>query len=128
MGVGPYYSNRKRNMGLSPISSSRSDDNYSPAVTQSVNPDPERFEVMKHQQIGDFLLLMVKYPNCTNYEGKKILVYYKIDLGKMLSQRSLDPHFCNNAKVVSPVARFEPTDRGWKMAELLCSAWKEDKK
>ncbi|AXQ68414.1 hypothetical protein HOT99_gp203 [Caulobacter phage CcrBL10] len=32
----------------------------------------------------------------------------------------LDPHFTDDRKVISPVARFEPTERGWIMA-LACA-------
>jgi hypothetical protein len=39
------------------------------------NPDPKNFKIIKTQQIGESLILMVNYPNCTNFEGDKILFY-----------------------------------------------------
>jgi len=56
----------------------------------------------------------VKYWNATNYEGVKILVYQ----GALPAR--LDPHFCDKHK--SPIARFEPTERGWMMAAAFASS------
>jgi hypothetical protein len=87
---------------------------------KSPNPNPENFEVKAIEKIGDFYLITIFYPDCTTFEGMKILVYYKIDIKKLLLQKSLDPHFSMNKKFISPVARFEPTRRGIEMAISFC--------
>lgn len=93
-------------------------DSYiSPAITG--NPDPSKYEILRHKQDGDILVIEIHYPDCTNYEGKKILVYEGITLSELKLQKMIDPHFSESKEFVSPIARFEPTDRGWDMANLF---------
>jgi hypothetical protein len=61
---------------------------------------------------------MVRYPDATNYEGKKIIVY-KFPLAVIMEKTRLDPHFCDKERCVSPFARFEPTEDGWRSAKHL---------
>lgn len=62
-------------------------------------------------------ILAVQYPGCTNYEGKKVLVFegdmvkFLIKLAKL---KCLDPHFCEENNLI---ARFVPTIKG---IELAC--------
>lgn len=98
------------------------------------NPNPTNFQIVASYQIAKFLIMKVNYPDCTNYEGNKILVYYDVTLKQLLDQKSIDPHFSNNPEKHSPVARFVPTDEGWMMAEDLANAltwhyhnWKKKK-
>lgn len=84
------------------------------------NPDPKNFKIIKSNKIGTYLVVMVNYPDCTNYEGNKILIYYNCSIDDLLKQGSIDPHFSENKKFFSPIARFEPTDRGWTHARLFC--------
>jgi len=83
---------------------------------QPHNPDPNNFVIIRTEQIGRFLLLLVQYPDCTNYEGKKILMYIGITLEDIFKQGHIDPHFSNNKKFHSPIARFIPDNIGWNMA------------
>jgi len=80
------------------------------------NPDPSNFKILTYMQYDSgYIILLVQYLDCTNYEGKKIMVYestYK----EIIEQKSLDPHFSENKTKISPIARFEPTDKGWSMA------------
>lgn len=80
------------------------------------NPDPNNFRVKRYTTVGDGLVVEVHYPNCTNYEGRKILVYVGVKIGDLLRQGSIDPHFCECSAYYSPVARFEPTENGWGLA------------
>jgi len=78
---------------------------------------------------------VVQYPDCTNYEGRKVLLFKDVKLQDLKKQKLLDPHFSENPKYFSPVARFEPTGLGLKMAQVLahsmmaysssryCSVW-----
>jgi len=105
-------------MGLSPHRYSNCScdcDLYYKAPTP--NPNPKNFEILETQSFGAWTVAKVKYPDATNYEGTKILVY-RATLNKLASQKELDPHFCEKGHL-SPFARFEPTEAGWKVAIAL---------
>ena len=83
------------------------------------NPNPSNFEIIRLESYDGWLVVEILYPNCTNYEGRKLMVFNctKEDLYNM---RTIDSHFCDNSHM-SPFARFEPTERGW-AAALNCIA------
>jgi len=85
------------------------------------NPDPNNYTIKKTEQIREYLIVFINYPNCFNYEGNKILVYKHTRINYLINQKSIDPHFSNNKKYISPIARFEPTNDGWLMAVKLCN-------
>jgi hypothetical protein len=60
--------------------------------------------------------MKVKYDDCTNFEGVKIMVFK----GQYKNRIWLDPHFAENEK--APIARFKPTSEGWDMAIKLAKA------
>lgn len=110
-------------IGLFKISSSVYDANIKPIA--SVNPNPHRFNILRSQQVGLCLVLEVRYPDCTNYEGRKIMVFENTTLEHIEKQEIIDPHFFpSGKKFKSPIARLEPTERGWKMAILLAALYK----
>ena len=78
--------------------------------TLDINPKPDNFQVLKVKQYTFAHVLEVKYPNCNNYEGIKILVRW----GVFERPKELDPHFCE--KTDKLVARFQPTSLGWDLA------------
>lgn len=97
-----------------PISSSSVD---STEPSRGGNPNPQRFEILRVAKQGTFLIVEVRYPDCTTYEGRKVLLFKgNMTEAKLRRLESLDPHFTNNPQVVAPVARFEPTPNGWDMA------------
>lgn len=59
----------------------------------------------------------VKYPNATNYEGNKVLVYEQVSPATLYDTTHLDPHFSEEG--LAPIARFEPTKKGWRLAQDL---------
>lgn len=85
----------------------------------SGNPDPFNYKIVQAKEAGRFLILKINYPDCTNYEGNKILVFRDLTLIDLVNQRIIDPHFFADSKLVSPIARFVPTDEGWDMAVKL---------
>lgn len=85
----------------------------------SGNPNPLNYEILRSQQVGRHLVVEVKYPDCTNYEGRKIMVYQNLTISGLVSQKEVDPHFSKSNKFRSPIARLEPTDHGWKLAIAL---------
>lgn len=96
-----------------------SNDSAPPVVTKFPNPNPSNFVIEKSSQIMNFLILQVRYPDCTNYEGRKILVYKGVTEETLLERNkgTIDPHFSNNPKFFSPIARFVPDNDGWTMAK-----------
>ena len=106
-------------MGISLFgNSSSSFDGGCVTPTQSAlpNPDPYNWKILEHWQIGRFLVVKINYPNCVNYEGTKIMVYEGCNLETLKKQTTIDPHFSNNQRFFSPIARFVPTDKGLEMA------------
>ena len=87
----------------------------------AVQPDPSRFVIEHSVEIGDNLVAIVKYVNCTNFEGEKVLVFKDYSDSRLRRRRELDPHFSKSFE--SPFARFTPTEAGWiaacKLAEII---------
>lgn len=108
-------------MGLSIL---RSASYVSKVPVDPAMPDPHKYEIERHNMTGQFLSVQIRYPNCTNYEGRKILIYYGITIEKLIEQKYIDPHFSDNPKYKFPIARFEPTDNGWLMALLFTARMK----
>lgn len=108
-------------MGIKLFSSSTFDGGH--VQLPNPNPDPSNWMILESRQIKDMLIVRIKYPNCTNYEGTKILVYEGVTIDQLKQQRAIDPHFSENEQFHSPVARFEPTARGWRMANAFVNDW-----
>jgi hypothetical protein len=83
------------------------------------NPNPRRFVIERAEVSGDFLIAEILYPDCTNFEGRKLLVYQRVTEQDLRARKFLDPHFCDHEQHLAPVARFEPTERGWYYARTL---------
>jgi len=80
------------------------------------NPDPLRFTVLRNEIVNGRSILLVYYPDCTTYEGRKLLLLKS----KYKKSKRLDPHFTNDSEN-SILARFEPNDTGWYLAKI-CAA------
>lgn len=89
------------------------------------NPDPKKFNIEKIAGIGEWVYAEIRYPDCTNYEGLKILVFYKVKIEDIMASKEIDPHFCDNNHI-KPIARFEPSELGkflaWNLVKggVLC--------
>lgn len=83
------------------------------------NPHPRRFRILRAESVGSFTIAEILYPDCRNYEGKKILVFESIGVEKLKALSFIDPHFCDSDEHPSPIARFEPTKKGWRLALTL---------
>ncbi len=123
-------------MGLSPFrgsSCSRDTPNSTVACSKvdiiaNPNPNKYRWEVLSVDSfITGWCVVVLKYSDCTNYEGKKVLVYDNMfKFIEMKKAGAIDPHF--DDKSYSPVARFEPTDRGIRMAKTLARSGDDRRK
>jgi hypothetical protein len=86
----------------------------------SQNPDPKKFEIKKYVEVNGYLIVFINYEDCKNFEGNKILVYRNVEYKELIKQEIIDPHFSENKNFYSPMCRLEPTDSGWKAAQVLC--------
>jgi hypothetical protein len=86
-------------------------------------PDPSNYEVIHYEEHGPFVILVVRYPDCTTFEGQKVLVFHGKPLTSILAQTRMDPHFSQSTVPGNghPVARFEPTPMGMAMARHCCN-------
>ncbi len=87
------------------------------SITKNPNPRPDNYKIQRSKVVGNFLIIDIQYPDCTNYEGRKILVFEGCTLQDLKKQKLIDPHFSENKRFISPVARLEPTKKGWMYAE-----------
>lgn len=101
-------------MGISPMSVDRSIPRETRLPEAAVgNPNPRRFTIERSVQAGQFVVLMVNYPDCRNFEGRKVLVIEGHE--PTISGRDIiDPHFSESG--LKLVARFTPTEQGWQWA------------
>jgi hypothetical protein len=104
-----------KKMGLFKMSTGTTPDSVIP--TQPL-PRADNFKIKKIEQVGQRLVVLIVYPDCTNFEGKKILVY-NTTIEHLVSQKHLDPHF-SDGDYLSPIARFLPTEGGWNLAVKFC--------
>ena len=85
----------------------------------SLNPNPKNFQILKHESCNGHVVVEIQYPDCDNYEGRKIILFRDTNWGEIAHLNMVDPHF-TSANVPKPFARFEPTEEGWKYAVKLC--------
>ena len=83
--------------------------------TNLFNPNPHKFKVEQLYAYPNCYVSLINYPNCSNFEGNKILVttYNPLD------RDSIDPHFYQNSGLL---ARFEPSSRGMALAHSLAES------
>jgi hypothetical protein len=89
------------------------------------NPNSHNYNIIDSRELNNFLIILIKYLDCTNFEGKKILIYKNCSLEDLKNQKYIDPHFSDNKKFHSPIARFEPTKEGLKMAVFFITNYKD---
>jgi hypothetical protein len=89
---------------------------------EDANPSPRLYEINHISVYGRYTIALIKYPNCTNYEGVKILLYKDVSEDQLKSAGYLDPHFCESVEHLKPMARFVPTIEGMSMAIELAQA------
>ena len=86
------------------------------SAEQPPNPNPKRFSIVSVTFYSNAYVLLVNYPDCTTYEGNKLIVFR----GKFPGVENiqwLDPHFFRDHK--SPVARFRPDEEGRYLAAII---------
>ena len=83
-------------------------------------PDPTRWELHHLDDFPCAYVLQIRYLDCTNYEGRKILVFRKGQKGSQpYLPTILDPHFQSlphNFCGDRLIGRFPPTEEGYGFA------------
>ena len=100
------------------MASSSSFDNSS---EENKKPDYTKYSILKIQELNNFLIIKINYTDFINFEGNKILMYKDCKIVDLILQKTIDPHFSDNQKFKSPIARFIPTDEGWDLALKLAT-------
>lgn len=93
---------------------------YGDGKVVNLNPNPGNFEIVEVVELEN-TYVEVHYPDATNYEGRKILVYRGKRAAEVRNAKELDPHFEKNA-TLSPIARFEPSLAGRRLARAVAAA------
>jgi hypothetical protein len=88
-----------------------SPDSGSYAVQRNFNPNPKNFQILKVEQFGSFLLAEIRYPDCINVEGRKILLFFGMSPAMLERATEIDPHFQSRGGCL--IARFHPAKGGW---------------
>lgn len=83
------------------------------------DPRPTNYTIKDWKEIKNYLILLIKYNDCTNFEGEKVLVFKDCSYQNLLDQKLIDPHFSEDKSFHSPIARFEPTDEGVRNAVIF---------
>ena len=91
-----------------------------PAARAPGEPDPRSFTIVSKQRSHDYVIAEVQFPDCTTYEGRKILVYRRRVFDRVQRAGVMDPHFLEHGDC--PLARFAPTADGMRAAQAMVTA------
>lgn len=83
------------------------------------NPNPFNYYIRSIEQVKGNVVAQIVYPDCTTYEGMKIILFKNADVGKLKNLSAIDPHFLEDCEEYKVFARFEPTQEGYNAAITL---------
>lgn len=98
--------------------------NLDEAIEQG-HPQPNAWAARRWAEVNGHLIVEVAYAGVRNYEGRKVMLFERgVRIGDLVEQKLLDPHFIEpeKSRYIHPIARFEPTERGWRMAGALAES------
>lgn len=102
-------------MEQAPATTSSPSNKSTQRSTVTGNPNKFNWELISFTKVGKAAVVKIHYPDCTNYEGNKIMVYDDAaEAMKLIQTGGVDPHFCEDH--YSPVARFKPDEAGMNIA------------
>lgn len=107
-------------MGIK-LFSSTTTKHYTSDQNTTPNPNKHNFSVETEKKIGNLLIALVHYPNCTTYNGNKVLVIKNETTVRNKVQ--LDPHFLEDNDL-DIIARFPASDEGIDAAYTFANAMK----
>ena len=106
----PPFANRHRNSGG--VSSTAT-----PTTETAPNPNPYRFDIIKIQEFDRHTVAWIRYPDCSTFEGIKVLVFAGNCASKIQSSDRIDPHFTKDRPTL--IARFRPDQAGMAALQLF---------
>ena len=86
---------------------------------QTREPNTREFKILNIQVIHNMTLTLIRYKNCNNFKGLKLLVFEDVNEERLLNADIIDPHF-SEINPISPIARFKPDDSGLRNAIDFC--------
>ncbi len=93
---------------------------YSNNVENRINiphpndPDPKKYTIKRVYYNRNYVVALIHYPNCINFDGLKILVFdNKEEFEKSNKLNHIDPHFLESNHII---ARFKPTKEYFQIA------------
>lgn len=107
MGIGPSWG---RSAGVSQAAT--------PTSQTAPNPNPHRFQIRWIKEYADVTVAQVYYPDCTTFDGEKILVFAGRCAARVRALKKLDPHFTEDSEII---ARVRPGAAGEVMLRRLTS-------
>jgi hypothetical protein len=87
--------------------------------TNPLNPDPQNFKIQKIETYvkgSDVVrFIYINYPNCTNFEGNKILIVRgSLHTTCYLNKDQIDPHFTEDSNIIGRIKPAEKEIQFWK--------------
>ena len=111
-------------MGVGFQSSFCSCSNDTSVEPQKNMPNPTNFKIKSVKHNTWYTLAEVEYPDATNFEGTKLLLFFGYITEKMfIDKQVLDPHFCDGDHW-APCARFSPNSDGRRLAKIIMESEK----
>ena len=92
----------------------------------SRTPNPDDYEIVKHEPVGPHMVLLVQYSSCEkcSFDSRKIMVFLDVAATDVMYWRRIDPHFSESdpadrrtaparRSAPAPRARYPADDQGW---------------
>ena len=93
---------------------------------ESRTPNPKAYDIERAEQIGESLVMMVKYSSCPkcDFDSCKVMVFENCAFQDAIHWREIDPHFSENRQpdkhqAPAPSARYPASDLGWTRAKAF---------
>lgn len=98
-------------MGLSMVKSC-----YKQGYRYDEDPIATRFRIVNMYSVNGHTLAHINYPNCTNFEGNKYILFKDTSIKEIEQMGEIDPHFQQGSNII---ARLEPTPMGWNLGVAM---------
>lgn len=91
-------------------------------------PNPDVYDVLLAEQVGENLVMIVQYTSCTkcSYDAKKVMVFQDVTLKDAIRWKRIDPHFSDSERpdthAPSPCARFPASEAGLRCAMAFAAS------
>jgi hypothetical protein len=83
-------------------------------------PNSANYKIERAEVYNNNTVVQVRYPDCPDFNGKKILVFRGYQMVVLMNTNRLDPQFSLTSNLI---AQFLPTDDGWAMAVSFALAY-----